>query len=70
MAQSKIAYEIKNRRLTRPMLDSIVGALIRTNPDADELIVLCRGASREALKAVNDYSIRVTIVGRLEAESL
>lgn len=66
MAQRKIALEFKDKELTGPELDQIVGALVRTNPDADELIVRCRRATRPARIAAeqNQYQVKVTIVER------
>lgn len=64
MATRKIPLECKDRHLTRPMLDQIVGAQIRTNSDASELIILCRSAARTAYEAVHDYKIKITIVPR------
>ncbi|HEY9300434.1 MAG TPA: hypothetical protein VIQ31_29540 [Phormidium sp.] len=64
MAKRKIALEFKDRHLTRPMLDQIVGAQTRTNPDATDLIIRCRSAARTAYAAVNDYNIKITIVAR------
>ena len=62
MAKRTIALEFKNRRLTRPMLDQIVGAQDRT--DSTELIIRCLSATRTAYAAINDYSIAITIVAR------
>lgn len=64
MARRKIALEFKNRHLTRPMLDQIVGAQIRTNPDATEIIIRCRSAAKTAYAAIGDFSIPITIVAR------
>lgn len=62
MANKKIALEFKNRHLDRPTLDGIVGAQLRQVPDATEIIVRCRSATKTALDAANSYRIRVTIV--------
>lgn len=64
MARKKIAVEFKDRHLTRPMLDQIVGAQLRAAQDATEIIIRCRSAAKTALEAVNLYSIRITIVPR------
>lgn len=64
MAERKIAIEYKDRHLTRPLLDQIVGAQLRAVPDADEIIIRCRSAAKTALDAVGDYGIRITIVPR------
>ncbi|MEH2409583.1 hypothetical protein [Nostoc sp.] len=64
MAQHKIAVEFKNRHLTRPMLDMIVGAQLRAVPDATEIIVRCRSAAKTAYEAIDSYGIRITIVAR------
>jgi predicted Fe-Mo cluster-binding NifX family protein len=63
MAKHKISLEVKTK-LGRPELDGIVGASLRSNPDADEIVVICKEASREAYKAVSDYGIKITIVCR------
>mgnify|MGYP006426876625 CR=1 FL=1 len=65
MAKKKIAVEYKNRHLTQPMLDQIVGAQTRTNPDASELIIRCKSAAKTAYDAANKYDIKVTIVARM-----
>lgn len=65
MAKKKIAVEYKNRHLTQPMLDQIVGAQTRTNPDTSELIVRCKSAAKTAYDAANKYGIKVTIVARM-----
>lgn len=64
MAAKTIALEFKNRRLTRPMLDQIVGAQSRVRPKPTELIVRCKSATKTAYEAVdsNSYDIKVTIV--------
>ncbi|MCY7390689.1 MAG: hypothetical protein LH647_04060 [Leptolyngbyaceae cyanobacterium CAN_BIN12] len=62
MAQRKIPVQIKTNKLTRPKLNEFVGAVIGTNPDASELIVICRSATREAKDAATSYPFRVTIV--------
>jgi hypothetical protein len=62
MATKKIALEYKNRHLTRPMLDQIVGAQTRAVPDATEIIIRCKSAAKTAYKSAGSYSIRVTIV--------
>lgn len=64
MARRKIALEFKNRHLTRPMLDQIVGAQMRTNPDATEIIIRCRSAAKTAYAAISNFSIPITIVAR------
>jgi hypothetical protein len=62
MAYKKIALECKNRELTRPILDGIVGAQLRAVPDATEIIIPCRSATKPAYEAVNSYGIKVTII--------
>lgn len=64
MAQQKIALEFKDRHLTRPMLDQIVGAQLRAVPDATEIIIRCRSAAKTVYEEVNAYSVRITIVAR------
>ncbi len=64
MARQKIALEYKDRHLTRPMLDQIVGAQLRAVPDATEIIIRCRSAARTAYEAVDSYGVRITIVAR------
>jgi hypothetical protein len=62
MAHQKTLLEYKDRHLDRPTLDGIVGAALRTNPDATEIIVRCRSATKTAYEAASSWSIRVTIV--------
>lgn len=64
MSQQKIALEFKDRHLTRPILDGIVGAQLRAVPDATEIIIRCRSAAKTAYDAVDSYGIRITIVAR------
>ena len=64
MAYQKIALEYKDRHLTRPVLDQIVGAQTRAVPDATEIIIRCRSAARTAYEAVDSYPIKITIVAR------
>lgn len=64
MARHKIALEFKDRHLTRPMLDQIVGATIRSNSDANEIIIRCRSATKTAYNAVGEYNIKITIAAR------
>lgn len=64
MAQQKIALEFKDRHLSRPMLDQIVGAQLRAIPDATEIIIRCRFAAKTVYEALDSYGIRITIVTR------
>jgi len=64
MAQQKIALEYKDRHLTRPILDQIVGAQLRAVPDATEIIIRCRSAAKTVYEAVGAYRIKITIVAR------
>jgi len=64
MAQRKIALEYKDRHLTRPILDQIVGAQLRAVPDADEIIIRCRSAAKTAYEASQSYGIPITIIAR------
>jgi hypothetical protein len=62
MAHQKTLLEYKDRHLTRPELDGIIGAALRTNPDATEIIVRCRSATQPAYEAASSWGIKVTIV--------
>ena len=62
MAQRKIPVQIKTNKLTLPKLNEFVGAVIGTNLDASELIVICRSATRDAKNAVSSYRFKITIV--------
>lgn len=64
MAHKKIALEFKDRHLTRPMLDQIVGAQLRAVSDATEIIIRCDSVAKTALEAIDSYGIRITIVTR------
>jgi hypothetical protein len=64
MARQKIALEFKDRHLTRPILDQIVGAQLRLVPDATEIIIRCRSAAKTAYEAVDSYGVKITIVAR------
>lgn len=65
MAKYDINLEIKYRRLTRPILDQLVGTHVREG--GDELIVRCLSATRTVYDAIEKYKtkkIRITIVAR------
>ncbi|PHM07625.1 hypothetical protein [Nostoc sp. 'Peltigera malacea cyanobiont' DB3992] len=65
MATRKINLEFKHRRLDLPLLREIVGAHVST--DADEVIIRCLSATRDAREAVQDYAqkgIKITLVER------
>jgi hypothetical protein len=66
MARQKIALEFKDRHLTRPILDQIVGAQLRAVPDATEIIIRCRSVTRTVYEAINSYGVKITIVAREE----
>jgi hypothetical protein len=67
MARHKIAMEFKDRHLSRPMLDQIVGAQLRAIPDASEIIIRCRVAAKTVYEALDSYGIRITIIAREQA---
>ncbi|WP_445626210.1 hypothetical protein [Nostoc sp. DSM 114167] len=65
MATYDINLEFKHRRLTRPILDALVGTHVREG--GDELIVRCLSATKTVYEAVEKYKakkIRITIVAR------
>ncbi len=64
ISSHKIMYEIKDRYLTRPTLDRIVGAALRSSApgESKELIIRCRSAAQTVYNALDDYGIRITIV--------
>ncbi|MBD2001965.1 MULTISPECIES: hypothetical protein [Cyanophyceae] len=65
MATYDINLEIKHRRITRPILDQIVGTHIRKG--GEELIIRCLSATKTVYQAVEEYkakNIRITIVAR------
>lgn len=62
MPNYKIVLEFKDRHLTRPILDQIVGAALRTNPDAKEIIVRCRTSAKTVYDALTSYGIRIEII--------
>jgi hypothetical protein len=62
VAYQKTLLEYKDRHLTRPELDGIVGAALRTNPDATEIIVRCRSAAKTVYEATHLYPVKITIV--------
>lgn len=60
---AKIVMEFKDRKLYRPVLDGIVGAALRTNPDAVKVIVRCRTAASTVYAAIKEgYPVPVIIV--------
>ncbi len=67
MVEHIMLLEFKHRRLTRPMLDMIVGSALRTHPDLAynphaEILVRCRDATRTVYDALEDYPVMITIV--------
>lgn len=67
MVEHIMLLEFKNRRLTRPMLDMIVGSALRTHPALPhnphaEIIVRCRDAARTVYQALDEYPVMITIV--------
>ncbi len=64
VGRRKIALEFKDRHLTRPMLDQIVEAQMRSNPDATELIVRYRSAAKTVYADIESYPIKITIIER------
>jgi hypothetical protein len=65
MATYDINLEIKHRRLTRPILDQIVGTHVRKG--GNELIIRCLSATRTVYEAVEEYKakdIKITIIAR------
>jgi hypothetical protein len=60
MPRYTIALEYKSGQLNRPMLQQIIGATVQTNPDADEIIVRCRNATRTAYEAARDIASQQT----------
>ncbi|MEH2418745.1 hypothetical protein [Nostoc sp.] len=65
MATYDIHLEFKHRRLTRPILDQLVGTHVCEG--GDELIVRCLSATKTVYEAVDKYKakkIRITIVAR------
>lgn len=45
MHSEDIVIEYKDRHLSRPMMDQILGAAIRTNPNAEEVVIMCATAA-------------------------
>jgi hypothetical protein len=71
VAYRKIPIQIKTNKLTLPKLNEFIGGVIRTNPDASEVIIICRSATRDARNVANDYPFKVTIVEKeFEVEDL
>ncbi|MBM0740371.1 hypothetical protein JOY44_01855 [Phormidium sp. CLA17] len=62
MAHRKIPVQIKTNKLTLGDLNAFVGAVVGTNPDASELIVICRSATRDAKNAIGNYPFKIKIV--------
>jgi hypothetical protein len=52
----EIAIEYKDRHLTRPMLQQIIGAALCTTPGVTEVIIRCRTAAGTALKAAEEIA--------------
>ena len=61
MASYELAIEYKDRHLTRPMLQQIIGAALTTRPGVDEIIIRCRTTTGTALKAAMEISQNGTI---------
>lgn len=66
MHSEDMVVEYKDRHLTRPLMDQIVGAAVRTNPDAKEVVIMCATAASTALEAQDEFEdafgVDVTII--------
>jgi hypothetical protein len=56
MPKYEIAIEYKDRHLTRPQLNQIIGAAISNRPDVDEIIIRCRTATGTARAAAEEIA--------------
>ena len=54
MAKYEFTIEYKDRHLTRPMLQQIVGASLMSRPDVDEVIIRCRTITGTARRAAEE----------------
>jgi hypothetical protein len=61
MAKHEIALEYKDRHLTRPILQQIIGAALFTRPEVDEVIIRCRTMAGTARRAAEEISKAGTI---------
>jgi hypothetical protein len=61
MAKHEIAIEYKDRHLTRPMLQQIIGAALTNRPDVNEVIIRCRTTASTAKRAAEDICKTGTI---------
>jgi hypothetical protein len=56
VATYEIVIEYKDRHLTRPMLNQIIGAALYTTPGVTEVIIRCRTAAGTARKAAEQIA--------------
>lgn len=58
MNMRRVVVEFKYRKLTRPLLDQIVGNAFRNRltPPSD-IVIKCHSASSTVYKAVDDYKV-------------
>lgn len=61
MASYEIAIEYKDRHLTRPMLQQIIGAALMNRPNVEEVIVRCRTSASTARSAAEEICREGTI---------
>lgn len=61
MASYELAIEYKDRHLTRPMLQQIIGAALMNRPGVDEIVVRCRTSAGTARRAAEDICREGTI---------
>lgn len=61
MASYEIAVEYKDRHLTRPELQQIIGAALINRADVKEVIIRCRSASQTAFRAAEEIAAEGSI---------
>lgn len=61
MSSYEIALEYKDKHLTLPELQKIIGAALTNRTDVKEVIIRCRSAARTAFRAVEEIAAEGSI---------
>jgi hypothetical protein len=62
MAKIEFAIEYKSGHVSRPQLNQIVGAALRSRPEVDEIIIRCPSAARTVWAAVDEINAKHTLL--------
>jgi hypothetical protein len=62
----RISIEMKDRTITGPLLNQIVGLTLRDDPNVKDIVIICRnvndGALKDKPKHERQHKVRITFV--------